>query len=80
MDLIIMPNLCKIMAYYDIPSENCSSDDTKIIENQWLETEKSWKWWLKILFIILGSFIWVFAILVIIFAVKAKLNKEEEEE
>jgi heme/copper-type cytochrome/quinol oxidase subunit 2 len=80
MDLIIMPNLCKIMAYYDIPSESCSSQDTKIIEDKWLEIETEWKSWLKILLIILGAFVWVFGILVVVFAVKAKLNKKEEEE
>ncbi len=79
MDLFIMPNLCKIMAYYDIPSESCSSQDTKIVEDTWLETEEWWMSGLKILLIILWAFVWVFVVLVVIFAVKAKMNKDEEE-
>jgi len=40
MDLIIMPNICKIMDYYNMPSEKCVSEDTKIVEEQNLEIEQ----------------------------------------
>ena len=80
MDLIIMPNLCKIMAYYDIPSESCSSQDTKIVEDEWIETEDEWISGLQILFIILSAFVWIFIVLVVIFAVKARMNKDEDQD
>jgi putative effector of murein hydrolase LrgA (UPF0299 family) len=53
MDLFIVPNLCKIMAYYNIPSESCISADTKIVEEQNIEIEKSGISGLKILFVVL---------------------------
>jgi hypothetical protein len=33
MDMIIVPNICKITKYHNIPSENCISEDTKIIDD-----------------------------------------------
>jgi hypothetical protein len=36
--------------------------------------------WLKVLIITLSSLIWIFVVLVIFFAVKAKINRQREEE
>jgi hypothetical protein len=30
---IIMPNMCVILQYYNIPSEKCISEDTKFVDN-----------------------------------------------
>ncbi|HRX64256.1 MAG TPA: hypothetical protein P5060_04080, partial [Candidatus Absconditabacterales bacterium] len=79
MDLIIMPNICKIMDYYNMPSEKCVSEDTKIVEEQNLEIEQGAKSWLKTLLIILGIFLGIFVVLIVVFAVKAKINKQKEE-
>ena len=75
-----MPNLCKIMVYYNIPSESCISNDTKIVEEQAIEVEKSSGSGLKILFIVLWALVWVFVILIVIFAIKARMNKDDDEE
>ncbi len=80
MDLVIMPNLCKIMAYYDMPSESCSSQETKMVENEEIDTETWTNSWLRILFIVLWAFVWIFVILVVVFAIKAKMSKTEDEE
>jgi hypothetical protein len=31
---IIMPNMCKILEYYNIPSEACASENTKFVDNE----------------------------------------------
>lgn len=80
MDLIIIPNFCKIMDYYDIPSERCSSEETKIVEDEWVQAETWTKSWLKIIFVILWVVVWLFVLLIVIFAVRARINKSEEEE
>ena len=78
---IIMPNMCKILNYYSIPSEKCSSDNTKItnpndIKAEWT-TKKSA---LKTVLIVIWSIIWVLVLVVVWFAIKAKLQKWWEEE
>lgn len=80
MDLFIVPNLCKIMVYYNIPSESCSSTDTKIVENENIQAESSSGSGLKILFIVLWSLVWIFVIIIVIFAIKARMNKDDDEE
>lgn len=80
MEDIILPNMCKITSYYWIASETCSTvpntPNTPIID----ESSKWLSKWLKILIISLSSLIGIFVILVILFAIKAKINREKEEE
>lgn len=82
LDSIIVPDLCKIMNYYTIPSDKCQSTDLKAIpETVVTQTvTKTWMSWLKILLIVALSLIWIAWVVVAVFAIKAKLNKNEEEE
>lgn len=81
MDTIIMPNICVIMRFYSIPSALCNSEDTKAVpEGLAVESGKKASSLLKIILIILGSLVGLFLILVIIFAIRAKINQEKEEE
>lgn len=81
MEDIIMPNMCNILNYFDIPSEKCSSSETKIVENTdsiQAENWTSWKSALKIILIVIWSIVWVLVLLVVVFALKARLKKDEE--
>jgi len=40
MDMVIMPKFCQISEYYEIPSERCSSEETKIVEDEGITAEK----------------------------------------
>ena len=85
LDEIVVPNVCKILDYYNIVSNTntCNSmNNVKIPEVEKVEkVSKNKLWtWLKILIISLSSLIWIFALLVIFFAVKAKINRNREEE
>jgi len=80
---IIMPNMCKILEYYNIPSEKCVSEDTKFVDNgdkidEWWSKTNTKKW-LKIVLITIWSIIWILAIMVLLFAIKAKFNNKNEE-
>lgn len=81
---IIMPNMCNILAFYSIISETCPNDNVKIVANadtiKSANTPSSSPSWLKILLIVIGSIVGIFVILVIIFAVRAKMNQQEESE
>jgi len=81
MKTIIMPNMCKILAFYTIVSDACPNDNVQIVANP--DTIKavngtwsSGRW--KIILIVLWIIVGIFIILVIVFAVRAKMNKEEE--
>ncbi|MFA5747732.1 MAG: PKD domain-containing protein [Candidatus Absconditabacterales bacterium] len=75
----IMLSICNIMKIYTIQSNACVSEDTKVVPEN-IPTESGVKKInrLKIILIILGSLVGLFVILVIIFAVKAKINQESE--
>jgi len=80
---IIMPNMCKILEYYNIPSEKCVSEDTKFVDNgdkidEWWSKTNTKKW-LKIVLITIWSIVWILAIMVLLFAIKAKFNNKNEE-
>jgi hypothetical protein len=68
------------MNYHNIASEKCSSEDIKVIDDSSVEIEKWARSWLKILLIVLlssaGLLVWVIAF----FAIKARINKQEEDE
>lgn len=81
MDLIIMPNICIIATYHNIATENCSTEDLRPIPGDTQVENTSSSWWLpsfiKILLLILLIVGWIFVILVIVFAVRAKLKQQE---
>ncbi len=87
MDSIIMPDICSIMEIYSIPSSFCSTSTLKAVPDdlavqQWttpLVTPKSNTSIIKIIFIVLGSFVGIFIVLVLIFAVRAKMRQEKDE-
>ena len=88
MEDIIMPNMCVILNYYDIPSEKCISDNTKMVDNSQKIKKETWdnivnnekaKSGLKIVLIIIWSIIWLLALMVLVFAIKAKLHKDNDE-
>ena len=80
MDSIIMPNICKIMNYYEIASEKCASDDVKIIDDTAVKVERWARSGLKILLIVLLSSVWLLVAVIAFFAIKAKMNKQEYSE
>ena len=87
LDEIVVPNICKIMTYYNIASNgNLCWDADSIQIPEVTDVEKPQKsknklsTWLKVLIISLSSLIWVFVILVIFFAIKAKITRQKEEE
>ena len=85
MDTIVMPDICSIMEMYSIPSSFCSTSTLKavpdgIVTQQGTTPVKvSSTSVIKIIFIILGAFVGIFMILVIIFAIRAKMRQEKEE-
>lgn len=85
LDEVVVPNICKIMNYYEIASSTnlCWNLDLRPVP-EIKDVEKVWKsklWtWLKVLIISLSSLIWIFLVLVIFFAVKAKINRNKEED
>lgn len=79
METTIITNMCKIMDYYGIPSEKCSSDQLKPVPT-WVIQETTWMSKLvKTLLIVLWVIVWLFIVVVVIFAVKSRLTKKEEE-
>ena len=88
LDEVVIPNICKIMNYYNIPSNTnlcgISEDTVTIPEVKDKDIQKVSKGklstWLKVLIISLSSLIWIFILLVIFFAIKAKINRSKEEE
>lgn len=87
LDNIVVPNICKIMKYYNIASNGNLCWDIETIQipevteiTQPQKSKNKLSTWLKVLIISLSSLIWVFVILVIFFAIKAKINRSREEE
>lgn len=78
MEDIIKPNMCIILDYYNIPSEACSSENTKFVDNGTVINDNTGKKWLKIVLITIVSIIWLLALMILIFAVKARLTKSED--
>ena len=87
LDRIVVPNMCRIMYYYEIPSNSNLCWDIEVIQipevsdvEQPRASKGKLKTWLKVLIISLSSLIWVFILLVIFFAVKAKIGRSKEDE
>ncbi|MCF7834746.1 PKD domain-containing protein [Candidatus Gracilibacteria bacterium] len=79
MELIIMPDMCKIMDYYAIASDKCSSEEFKNVPSGVEVENVGMSKLVKTLLIVLGSLIGIFIIVVVVFAVKSKLTSSEEE-
>lgn len=81
METIIMPNMCKILAFYSIASDACPNNAIKAITNaDTIKADNATGWtsrW-KIVLIILWIIVGIFVVLVIIFAIRAKMNQETE--
>lgn len=81
MDDIIMPNMCKILSFYSLASEACPENDIKVVdENTTALSTSSGMVRRKIVLIIFGALVVVFVVLVVIFAIKAKMNQQEDNE
>jgi len=85
LDWVVVPNICTIMGYYEITSTTSLCDGTQVVkvpETTVVEkvSKNKLSTWLKVLIITLSSLIWIFVVLVIFFAVKAKINRQREEE
>lgn len=82
MDIVVMPNICKIMDFYTIASSSCVSDTLKVVpEEAQTNAIQNWvKTWVKTLFIVLWIVVVWFVTLVVIFALKARKGEEDEEE
>jgi len=81
MDTIIMPSICVIMQFYSIPSNLCNGEDIKAVpEDLAVESGKTSTSFLKIILIVLGILVGVFLVLVVIFAVRARMTQQQEEE
>ncbi len=79
---IIMPNMCVILGFYSIASDACPDNALKLVDaNTTIKADNASgiAWW-KILIIVFACLVGVFIILVIIFAIKAKMNQQEENE
>lgn len=77
---LIMPNICKILSFYTIISDACPNENIKIVANSdgivASNAASSNRW--KIILIVLWILVGIFVVLVIIFAVRAKMNQQEE--
>ena len=70
--------MCKILSFYSIISDVCpNSGVTTTVDNVKVDNV-SWSNRWKIVLIVLWVIVWIFVILVIIFAVRAKMNQEDE--
>ncbi len=83
MDYIIMPNICVIADYYQIVTETCASwnNNIKIVDSGDINAEEVWmSSFLKRTLIVLWIVLAIFITLIVIFGIKAKLNKQEEDD
>lgn len=76
---IIKSSICELTSFYDIKTKSCWTELKKA------EVSDSWSWstlWkvLKIVMRVLAILVWIFILIVVIFIIKAKINKENEEE
>lgn len=75
---IIVPNICLITQFYNIPTETCTYDNEEIKNIPTTTQEvgtKTWlASWIKIMLIVLSVFVIGFIGLVILFAIKAKIK------
>lgn len=79
-DMIVLPNICKIMEFYTLVSPLCpNTTDVKIIEDTRVSGQSK-TGWVKIVLWIVGIGAGIFVLLIIIFAIRAKIKQANEED
>ncbi len=78
LETIVVPNICVIMNFYSLVSPLCPNDTTKIVDET-LGSDSSMVWW-KIVLRIFWWLGWLFILLIIIFAIRAKIKQANEDE
>lgn len=83
MNNLVTPNLCKIANYYLIQTTKCGKLEwvgpalTEEQEN--IKSEKiGMPWWLKVILIILWILVGAFLVMIIVFAIKARMKTDDE--
>ncbi len=79
-DGTVLPNICKIMNFYSLVSTLCPTADTKIVSTAVATANPSPMSRLKILLWIVGTGAGIFVLLIIIFAIRAKIRQANEDE
>lgn len=78
---VILPKMCEIMQFYSIPSDRCVSDTLKTVpQATTANVSPGMATWLKVGLWIFGVVLWVFLVLVVIFAVRARISKSEDDQ
>lgn len=85
MQSVIIPNICLITGFYNIPTETCVYDNEQVKPiptnvTEQIGTSSGLAWWIKIMLIVLSVFVLGFIGLVVLFAVKAKMKWSQDEE
>lgn len=85
MEAIVIPNICLITGFYNIPTDTCTYDNEEIkpIPTDISQEVGGSGWlasWIKILLIILVVFVVWFIGLVVVFAIKAKIKWSSTDE
>lgn len=77
----ILPKICDVMWFYDIVSEICPDESGVKL---WTTTGTDTSWWfntiLKRTGIVVGILWWIFLLIVIFFAIKARIQQNNDEE
>ena len=85
MQSVVIPNICIITQFYNIPTETCVYDNEEIKNIPTTVTQevgaKTWlAWWIKIMLIVLSIFVIGFIGLVVLFAIKAKIKWSQDDD
>jgi len=78
-DTTILPDICKIMNFYSLTSSLCPNADVKIVTTP-VAAANTGTTRRKILLWIVGIAAGIFALLIGIFAIRAKIKQANEEE
>ena len=79
-EMQVLPKVCDVLWFYSIVSELCP-DESGVKINTTTETSSTWfNTILKWTGIVVGILWWIFLLIVIFFAVKARLQQNEDEE
>lgn len=79
-DAIIVPNMCRIMSFYNIPSSLCPNADIKIVDTPVAAANASSGTRRKVLLRIVGIGAGIFVLLLVVFAVRAKIKQANADE
>lgn len=77
----VLPKICDVLWFYSIVSDLCPDESWVTLKNPTTDTSTTWfNTILKWTGIIVGILWWIFLLIVIFFAVKARLQSNEDEE